>query len=342
MRSIRASVFTALALAALAGALPGARAAENRPIAIAIHGGAGTMPAAEMDGGQAAAYRAGLAEALDAGYAVLEQGGTSLDAVTVAVHRLEDNPLFNAGRGAVLTHDGHASLDAAIMDGQHLRAGAVAGVRHVRNPIELARRVMEKSRYLLLSGDGAEEFALEQGFALVPNEYFETPATPPAARAGAAGRGGTGRAGAGARHGRRSRARPPCHIAAATSTGGLVNKRWGRIGDSPLIGAGTYANDASCAVSATGDGEFFIRSVVAHDVCALVEYRGWSLERAAREVIQVKVPRLGGEGGVIALDPAGNVVLEFNTEGMFRALRDSKGRRLVGIYRDPASNGAAR
>jgi len=302
------------------------------PTAIVIHGGAGTIPRAEMTPGREAEYRAGLDLALDAGYAILERGGSSLDAVTAAVRVLEDNPLFNAGRGAVLNRDGHAELDASIMDGKDLRAGAVAGLRHVRNPIELARRVMDASPHVMLAGTGAEEFALEQGITLVPNSYFITPVRRQQLErllAGVATPGNElsafGTVGAVALDARGN-------LAAATSTGGLAGKRWGRVGDSPIVGAGTYANNASCAVSATGDGEYFIRSVVAYDVCALVEYRGWDLERAAREVVMNKVKRLGGEGGVIAIDRKGNVAMEFSSQGMFRGTRDSRGRRTVAIF----------
>jgi beta-aspartyl-peptidase (threonine type) len=311
-----------------------AGSAERRMISIAIHGGAGTMTTAQLGDDGGASYRAGLGEALDAGYAVLEAGGSSLDAVATAVRLLEDNPLFNAGRGAVLTHDGTVELDASIMEGRHLRAGAVAGVRHVRNPIDLARRVMEASPHVMLSGAGAEEFAIEQGFALVPNSWFLTPARRDQLERVLQGRAqprdelqGLGTVGAVAldRQG---------NLAAATSTGGMTGKRWGRIGDSPIIGAGTYANNASCAVSATGHGEYFIRSVVAYDICAMVEYRGWSLERAAREVVQYKLKKRGGDGGVIGIDRAGGVVMEFNGEGMFRAMRDSRGRRRIAILRE--------
>jgi beta-aspartyl-peptidase (threonine type) len=300
--------------------------------AIVIHGGAGTIPRADLTPGREAEYRAGLDLALDAGYTILDRGGSALDAVTAAVRVLEDNPLFNAGRGAVLNRDGHAELDASIMDGKDLRAGAVAGLRHVRNPIELARRVMDASPHVMLAGSGAEEFALEQGIALVPNSYFITPVRRQQLerlRAGVEAPGNElsafGTVGAVALDTRGN-------LAAATSTGGLAGKRWGRVGDSPIIGAGTYANNASCAVSATGDGEYFIRSVVAYDVCALVEYRGWDLERAAREVVLNKVKNLGGEGGVIAIDRKGNVAMEFSSQGMFRGMRDSRGRRSVAIY----------
>ncbi len=325
----------AMARAAAAALAPGtAVAKERRMIAIAIHGGAGAMDAAQLGADGGAPYRTGLAEALDAGYAVLDGGGSSLDAVATAVRLLEDNPLFNAGRGAVLTHDGSAELDASIMDGRHLRAGAVAGLRHVRNPIDLARRVMDASPHVMLHGAGAEEFAIEQGFELVPNSWFQTPSRREQLERVLQGRSqprnelqGLGTVGAVAidRHG---------NLAAATSTGGMTNKRWGRIGDSPIIGAGTYANNASCAISATGHGEYFIRSVVAYDICAMVEYRGWSLERAAREVVQGKLRQRGGDGGVIGIDRAGGIVMEFNSEGMFRAMRDSRGRRQVAILRE--------
>jgi beta-aspartyl-peptidase (threonine type) len=303
-------------------------------VAIAIHGGAGTMSAEQLGPDGGGAYRKALGTALDAGYAVLERGGSSLDAVTAAVRLLEDDPLFNAGRGAVLAHDGTAELDASIMDGRHRRAGAVAGLRHVRNPIELARRVMDASPHVMLSGAGAEEFALEQGFALVPNSYFETPLRRSQLERVLHGRSapreelqGLGTVGAVAldRDG---------NLAAATSTGGMTGKRWGRIGDSPIIGAGTFADNDSCAVSGTGHGEYFIRSVVAYDVCALVAYRGWSLARAAREVVQSKLKERGGDGGVIAIDRGGNVVMEFNGDGMFRAMRDSRGRRSIAILRE--------
>ena len=306
------------------------------PIALAIHGGAGVIDPAKMTPDKAAGYRAGLAAALDAGYAVLERGGSSLDAVSVAVHMLEDDPQFNAGRGAVLNQDGDAELDAAIMDGHGPRAGAVAAVRHVKNPVELARLVMEKSPHVLLVGEGAEEFALEQGIVLVPRGYFRTRARitqleedkhAAEARGSAATPQGTGTVGAVAldRSG---------NLAAATSTGGLSNKHRGRVGDSPLIGAGTYASNDSCAVSGTGDGEYFIRAVLAYDICALVQYKHEPLEQAVNEVLHGKLTTAGGEGGVIAVDPAGNIVMDFNSVGMFRAARDAHGRREIAMYRD--------
>jgi L-asparaginase / beta-aspartyl-peptidase len=300
--------------------------------AIAIHGGAGALPRAALSAAQEERYRAGLGAALDAGFALLERGGSSLDAVAAAVRVLEDDPLFNAGRGAALTRDGAAELDAAIMDGRALRAGAVASVRHVRNPIELARRVMEKSRHVLLVGAGAEEFALEEQFTLVPNHYFRTaerlaqleaeqrgqqvseimPA--PAGTVGAVALDAAG------------------NLAAATSTGGMTNKRPGRVGDSPIIGAGTYARNGVCAVSATGHGEYFIRAVAAHHVCAAVEFRGLTLAQAVHEVLHDVLAPMGGDGGLIAAGADGTLVLEFTSEGMFRGARNSHGLREIAIY----------
>jgi L-asparaginase / beta-aspartyl-peptidase len=301
--------------------------------AIAIHGGAGAVPRAQLSAERERRYRRGLEAALDGGYAVLERGGSSLDAVASAVRILEDDAVFNAGHGAALTRDGAAELDAAIMDGRQLRAGAVASVRHVRNPIELARRVMEKSRHVLLVGAGAEEFALEENFALVPNHYFRTAErleqlefeqrgervsdlVPPAAR-GTVGAVACDAAG---------------NLAAATSTGGMTNKRPGRVGDSPIIGAGTYAKNGVCAVSATGHGEYFIRAVAAHHVCAAVEYRGLTLQQAVHELLHGILRSLGGDGGLIAVDRDGRIVMEFSTEGMFRGACDARGRREIAIY----------
>jgi L-asparaginase / beta-aspartyl-peptidase len=300
--------------------------------AIAIHGGAGAVPRATLSGEREQRYRAGLAAALDAGYAVLERGGSSLDAVISAVRILEDDPAFNAGRGAALTRDGAAELDAAIMDGRQQRAGAVASVRHVKNPVELARRVMEKSRHVLLVGGGAEEFALEEGFELVPNHYFRTIERQRQLESEQRGEPvsdlvppGHGTVGAVARD-------AAGNLAAATSTGGLTNKRPGRVGDSPIVGAGTYAKNGVCAVSATGHGEYFIRAVAAHHVCAAVEYRGLTLEQAVRELLHEVLPRLGGDGGLIAVDRDGRLVMDFSTEGMYRGARDSAGRRELAIY----------
>jgi L-asparaginase / beta-aspartyl-peptidase len=329
-------------LAAVAGTARAAdSAADGHPIVLVIHGGAGVIERSRMTSAKEASYRAGLAAALDAGFGVLERGGSSLDAVTTAVRTMEDDPQFNAGLGAVLNHAGDAELDAAIMDGTGPRAGAVAAVLHVKNPIELARLVMDKSPHVLLVAGGAEEFALEQGMPLVPRSYFRTEAREheledalraEKARRGAAtgangGHGGGGTVGAVAldRAG---------NLAAATSTGGLTNKRQGRVGDSPLIGAGTYASNDSCAVSGTGQGEYFIREVVAYDICALVHYRSLPIAQAMHEVIHEKLQRAGGEGGAIGVDPAGNVAMDFNSVGMFRAVRDSRGRREIAMYDD--------
>ena len=271
-----ASIMT-LPMAATAAPSAAEQPATPRRLAIAIHGGAGVIAREQLGADGGAAYRQGLEAALDAGYAVLEAGGSSLDAVTTAVRLLEDNPLFNAGRGAVLAHDGRAYLDASIMSGKDLSAGAVTGVTTVRHPIDLARRVMQDSPHVMLSGEGAEEFAGLKGLERVPNDWFITPTRRQQLDRVLQGRSaprnelqGLGTVGAVAVDARGD-------VAAATSTGGMTNKRWGRIGDAPIIGAGTYANNASCAVSATGHGEYFIRSVVAHDICALVEYKGWSL-----------------------------------------------------------------
>jgi L-asparaginase / beta-aspartyl-peptidase len=320
------------ALAALGFSAPAG--AADRPIAIVIHGGAGVIERSRMTPEHEASYRAGLAAALDAGYTVLERGGSSLDAVIAAVRTMEDDPQFNAGRGAVLDEDGFAELDAAVMDGNGPRAGAVAAVRHVKNPIELARLVMDKSPHVMLVGQGAEEFALEQGVVLVPASYFVVPRRvqelaeakrAAAARAKAPPVRGTGTVGAVAldRGG---------NLAAATSTGGLTNKHRGRVGDSPIIGAGTYASNESCAVSGTGEGEFFMRQVVTYDICAMVQYQHKSLAQAVHEEIHEKLKRTGGAGGVIALDPAGDIVMDFNSPGMFRGARDSRGRREIGMY----------
>ena len=300
---------------------------------IAIDGGAGTLPRADMSADAERRYRAGLKEAIDAGFAVLQGGGTSMDAVTRAVVLLEDNPLFNAGKGAVFTLDGRNELDASIMDGSTLKAGAVCGVTRIRNPIELARAVMEKSEQVMLAGTGAEEFAAAQGFSFVPQSYFYTPerwAQLERIRSGDAGLSALtishiGTVGAVAVDARG-------RLAAATSTGGMTGKRYQRIGDSPIIGAGTYADDRSCAVSATGHGEIFIRSVVAHDICARMRFGGRSIGAAVREVVLGELPALGGEGGVVAIDARGEIAIEFNSEGMFRASRRQGEEMRVGIY----------
>ncbi len=322
-------------VACLAVALPATADGEEPMISIAIHGGAGVISRDSMTPENERAYRVDLERALDAGYAVLERGGASLDAVVAAVRVLEDSPLFNAGKGAVFNHAGSNELDASIMDGATERAGAVAGLRHVRNPIDLARLVMDRSPHVMLVGEGAEEFALEQGVELVPGSYFFTERrwkqleeAQKAERTASLAQEDIGffsTVGAVARD-------KDGNLAAATSTGGMTNKRWGRVGDSPIIGAGTYADNRSCAVSATGSGEYFIRAVVAHEICARVRLTGVSAADAARDVIHGKLKDIGGDGGVIVVDKDGALSLEFNTEGMFRGARDSGGRREIAIY----------
>ena len=306
--------------------------------AIAIHGGAGTLSRPETSPEQERAYLQGLDDALNAGFSLLAKGASSLDAVTAAVVSLEDNPLFNAGRGAVLTRDGLAELDASIMDGRTLAAGAVCGLKHIRNPITLARRVMEDSPHVMLVGEGAEDFARRQGVELVSNEYFRTPIRQRQLHRllqGTAEKendlvaldsaGSTGTVGAVALD-------AAGNLAAATSTGGMTGKRWGRVGDSPIIGAGTYASNSGCAVSATGHGEYFIRTVVAHDICAQMQYGNLPLAEATRNTL-ARMQALGGNGGVIAISPAGEIALDFNSEGMFRGACSSAGRREVAIHR---------
>jgi L-asparaginase / beta-aspartyl-peptidase len=305
---------------------------------IAVHGGAGTMSREAMTGERQAEYEAALAGAIEAGAAVLEAGGSALDAVEAAVTLLEDDPKFNAGRGAVFAYSGVNELDASIMDGRDRSAGAVTGVTHVRNPIRLARAVMEDSPHVFLSREGAEEFARERSFEMVDPDWFATPERwrqleELKARQPAPGKGesawfdvdlkyGTVGAVAVDREG---------HVAAATSTGGLTGKRWGRIGDSPVIGAGNYADDRACAVSATGAGEFFIRAGVAHEICARMRLLGESAQDAADAVI-AEVGALGGDGGVIVAAPDGSTAFSFNTPGMYRARADSAGLREVAIF----------
>lgn len=295
-----------------------------------IHGGAGVMRRAEMTPEMDAAYRAGLNEALAAGSKVLAAGGDALDAVEAAVLVLEDNPNFNAGKGAVLTREGVAELDSSIMDGRNRKAGAVAQVRTVRNPIRMARHVMEKTDRVMFAGPDVDEMAAKAGLEIVPPEYFITPRRLEALQRAMAGtfepmdRYGTVGAVAMDTKG---------NLAAATSTGGMNAKPPGRVGDSPIIGAGTYADNASCAVSATGDGEYFIRASVARMICARVQMQGMSAQQAANATLD-EVKALGGTGGVIVLSHDGSVALSMNTEGMFRGRADSTGRKEVGIYTD--------
>lgn len=271
---------------------------------IAVHGGAGNMKPENFTTEQLNEYEQEMNKALSIGVEILKSGGTSLDAVEQVVRYLEDCPLFNAGKGAVFTHEGRNELDAAIMDGRTLSAGAVAGVSNVKNPISLARKVMENSPHVMLTGKGASEFALENGVELVDSSYFYTPQRwNDLQRVLSKEKMGTVGCVALDVHG---------NLAAATSTGGMTNKRWGRIGDAPIIGAGTYANNSTCAVSATGHGEFFIRYTVAHDISALMEYQNLSLNAAVEKVIMGKLLNAGGRGGVIALDHLGNVCMMMN------------------------------
>ena len=289
---------------------------------IAIHGGAGTIRKADMTAARAASYGEALQEALEAGNEVLQQGGTALDAVTAAVVAMEDSPLFNAGRGAVYNADGRHELDAAVMDGKSLRAGAVTCVERIRNPVLAARAVMEHSRHVLLAGKGAERFAGQQGLKMVNQKYFGTAARLEALRRNLQSHHGTVGAVALDRHG---------NLAAATSTGGYTGKLPGRVGDSPLVGAGTYADNRACAVSGTGLGEAFIRALVAYDVAARMRYRRESLASAARAAL-ANVARLGGDGGLVAVDRRGNVAMPFNSQGMYRACIDRRGRRQIAIF----------
>ena len=298
---------------------------------LVIHGGAGVV-AKEVTPEKEKAVRAGLQKALDAGYGVLKSGGASLDAVVAAITVLEDDPNFNAGKGAVFNHDGKNELDASIMDGATRRAGSVANVHRIRNPILLARAVMDKSPHVMMVGDGAEAFAQSIGMTLVDPKYFYTDKRwqelQDALREEAAQEKSTA-----SKHGTVGAVALDSagRLAAGTSTGGMTNKRFGRVGDSPVIGAGTYAN-ARCAVSATGWGEFYIRAAAAHDICARVEYRGEPVKQAADDVVMEVVPKLGGDGGVIALDADGNFAAPFNTEGMYRGWIDRDGKAHIAIF----------
>jgi len=301
--------------------------------AIAVHGGAGTLAPADLTPENERAYRAGLERAMRAGFAVLDAGGPSLDAVVAAVQVLEEDPLFNAGRGAVVAASGQHELDASVMDGRDLRAGAVTGVRHVRSPIALARLVMERSPHVMLAGAGAEEFALEQGLTPVPNTHFATERRRRELERFLQGELEAGReslmgtVGAVARD-------ASGNLAAATSTGGMTGKKWGRVGDSPIIGAGTYAANDCCAVSATGHGEFFIRAAVAHEIASLMRYKGLGVIEAAEDVVMRQLVKLGGSGGVIAVGRDGRIAMPFNSEGMLRGAMDSSGRLVTGLLRD--------
>lgn len=303
--------------------------------AIAIHGGAGTILRSTMTPELQDQYESGLKAALDAGYSILEQGGSSLDAVEAAVKSMEDFPLFNAGKGAVFNHEGTHEMDAAIMEGATLKAGAVSGIDTVKNPVSLARLIMEKSEHVMLTGVGAHKFAEQQGMTFEPDDYFFVQqrydqyqkalkedriqldhSDKKFGTVGAVALDATG------------------NLAAATSTGGMTNKKWGRVGDSPIIGAGTYANNDTCAISCTGHGELFIRTVVAHDISCLMEYKGLSLKDACDVLVHDKLVKIEGEGGLIAIDRHGNIAMPFNSEGMYRACKSSEGQMEVSIYKD--------
>ena len=292
--------------------------------AIAIHGGAGTITRENMTAEKELAYRFKLAEALDTGYTILKNGGTSLDAVEVTIRVMEDSELFNAGKGAVFTNAGTNELDASIMDGSNLMAGAVAGVKTVKNPISAARKVMEETWHVMLSGDGADKFAQEQNLEVVDPIYFYTQRRWDSLKKTQAKKHGTVGCVALDKHG---------NLAAGTSTGGLTNKQWGRIGDSPIIGAGTYANNQTCAVSGTGQGEYFIRGNVAYDISAMMEYENTTVGEAARKVIG-KLFERGGEGGIIAMDSNGNISMPFNTAGMYRGFRKDGSPAKIFIYKN--------
>ncbi|CAM3538813.1 isoaspartyl peptidase/L-asparaginase family protein [Shewanella pealeana] len=341
--------------------------ASDKPFSIAIHGGAGTISKANLTPEQQKSYRDKLQQAVDAGYDILAKGGDSLSAVRASINILENSPLFNAGLGAVYTYDGSHEMDASIMDGKTMNAGAVAGVKHIKNPIDLAMTVMEKSPHVMLSGQGAEEFALTQGFQLVPVNSFDTESryqqlksakekiqkaeSSPEYQASTGLSTGSS-TGPNSHHNYKQSALDYSefdykfgtvgavaldqngNLAAGTSTGGMTAKRFGRIGDSPIIGAGTYAENGVCAVSATGHGEYFIRYHVAGDICAKVKYQKKSIIQAADEVINQRLITAGGTGGVIAIDQRGNIATPFNTEGMYRATRKNNEPAQVMIWSD--------
>lgn len=307
-------------------------------ISLAIHGGAGTLIKGAMTPEKEQAYKTALAEALNAGYQILAQGGSSLDAVEKAVMVLEDCPLFNAGRGSVFSATGTHEMDASIMTGQDRNAGAVSLIKGVKNPIRLARAVLEKSEHVFLAGEGALEFAKQEQLDMEEDSYFYNEfrhqqwlelkdsdsfqldhAKQKESKFGTVGAVACDSKG---------------NIAAATSTGGMTNKKFGRVGDSPMLGAGNYANNKTCAVSCTGSGEFFIRAVVAYDVSCLMEFKGLNLEEASQEVIQNRLQAINGDGGLIAVDAKGNISMPFNTEGMYRACKSSSGREEIKIYKE--------
>ena len=307
-------------------------------LSIAIHGGAGTILKSEMSSEKETAYKSALQLALDNGYQLLEKGESAINAVEIAVQTLEDSHLFNAGKGSVFTHEGTHEMDASIMEGKFLKAGAIAAVSGIKNPVHLARMVMDKSEHVFLAGSGAEEFARQVGCDFKPDAYFYDEfrhqqwldikdsddfqldhSTNKEHKFGTVGAVALDQNG---------------NLAAATSTGGMTNKRFGRVGDSPMIGAGNYANNNTCAVSCTGSGEFFIRGVVAYDVSCLMEYKKLSLADACKEVVHNRLTNIGGDGGLIAIDAKGNITLSYNTEGMYRGCRSNNGINEVAIYKD--------
>ena len=315
-------------------------------ITLVIHGGAGTITRQNMTPEKEKAYREKLNEALQAGYEVLKKGGTSLDAVVATVKVMEDSPLFNAGKGAVFTNEGKNEMDAAIMDGKTLKAGSIASVTTIKNPITAARAVMEKSEHVMMIGTGAEKFAKTQNIELVDPSYFYTETRfeqlqkiKDKEKTQLDHDGGTGSTEnifiEGRKFGTVGAVALDAYgnLAAATSTGGMTNKRYGRVGDAPIIGAGTYADNSSCAVSATGHGEYFMRAVVAHDIAALMKYKNYSVKKAADEVVMKKLVQFGGEGGVIALDRNGNYAMPFNSAGMYRGVIKN-GKAEVAIYKE--------
>jgi beta-aspartyl-peptidase (threonine type) len=301
------------------------REPQKLEYALILHGGAGALAAEATNDSLQKAYTTALESARDSGIKILASGGSSMDAVEKVINMLEDCPLFNAGKGACYNYNGKVSLDASIMDGSNLKAGAVAGVGDIKNPISAARKVLTSSPYVMLSGSGASEFAKLQGLKIEDTSYFYTErqwkahlAGLPAKKLGTVGCVALDKNG---------------NLAAGTSTGGMMNKKWGRIGDSPVIGAGTYANNKTCAVSCTGTGEFFIRLSVARDMSAMVEYKKADIQSAADEIIQKKLVEMNGQGGLIALDSKGKYALSFNTPGMFRAYGDSNGKKFSGIFK---------
>ena len=311
---------------------------QAAPVAIALHGGAGTLTRDKMTPEQERVYLEILDTAVELGHERLRSGAPGYEVVREVIRLMEDSPLFNAGFGAVFTWDGRHELDASIMLGESLRAGAVAGVTRVKNPIEAAYAVMEASPHVLLSGSGADAFAEGEGLDLVDNQYFSTPERARALERYRAARVGSNSAKFGTVGVVVLDAQG--NLTAGTSTGGMTGKRWGRIGDSPLIGSGTYADNSSCAVSATGHGEFFIRWQVASDICARVKYQKVYLQAAATHVIHQELAPAGGDGGVVAVDPRGNVAMVFNTEGMYRASINGVGEKVVAIFSDEPATGS--